>query len=77
MLGIDIVESHLELARRRYGELAGRLQFANESIFELSAPDRSFDVTVCRHVLHAVPFADRYLPARARDAQRWLPAPHS
>ncbi|HEU5478546.1 MAG TPA: class I SAM-dependent methyltransferase, partial [Candidatus Tumulicola sp.] len=52
VLGVDIVDAHLELARARYARLAPRLQFEHQSIFELSAANDTFDLTVCRHVLH-------------------------
>ena len=58
VLGVDIIESHLELARSRYAELAPRLSFEHESVYELHVPDGSFDLSVCRHVLHAIPHAD-------------------
>jgi ubiquinone/menaquinone biosynthesis C-methylase UbiE len=61
VLGIDIVDHHLDLARSRYAHLASRLSFEHRSIYELNLPDRSFDLTVCRHVLHSIPFADRVI----------------
>ena len=66
VLGVDIVDSHLELARRRYADLAPRLTFEHQSIFELQVADRSFDLTVCRHVLHSIPHADRVIAELAR-----------
>lgn len=66
VLGIDIVDSHLELARTRYSALSPRLHFEHQSIFELPMPDDTFDLTVCRHVLHAIPHADRALAELAR-----------
>jgi ubiquinone/menaquinone biosynthesis C-methylase UbiE len=59
VLGVDILDMHLETARRRYAHLAPRLAFDHQSIFELGAPDGHFDLTVCRHVLHSIPYADR------------------
>jgi ubiquinone/menaquinone biosynthesis C-methylase UbiE len=61
VLGVDIIESHLALARKRYKRLAPRLSFERQSIFELEAPDRTFDLTVCRHVVHSIPHPDRVL----------------
>ncbi len=61
VLGVDIVETHLELARRRYAAFGDRLRFENRSVFELGLPDRSFDLTVCRHVIHAIPHPERVL----------------
>jgi ubiquinone/menaquinone biosynthesis C-methylase UbiE len=70
VLGVDIVDHHLELARLRYAGLAPRLTFEHQSIFELNAADRSFDLTVCRHVLHSIPHADRVIAELARVTRR-------
>jgi ubiquinone/menaquinone biosynthesis C-methylase UbiE len=70
VLGIDIVDPHLELARRRYANLAPRLTFEHQSIYELQAADRSFDLTVCRHVLHSIPNSDRVIAELARVTRR-------
>jgi ubiquinone/menaquinone biosynthesis C-methylase UbiE len=69
-LGVDIVDHHLELARGRYASLAPRLTFEHQSIFELKAADRSFDLTVSRHVLHSIPHADRVIAELARVTAR-------
>lgn len=61
VLGVDILDQSLGLARSRYGRLAPRLRFENQSIFELKEPDGTFDLTVNRHVLHSVPHAERAL----------------
>lgn len=66
VLGIDIVDHHLALARARYASLAPRLTFEHQSIFELSAPNRTFDLTVCRHVLHSIPHPDRVIAELVR-----------
>ena len=66
VLGVDIIDTHLEAARSRYRELAPRLGFEHQSVFELQAADRSFDLTVCRHVLHSIPHADRAIAELAR-----------
>jgi len=66
VLGVDILDQHLELARSRYASLAARLQFEHQSVYELKASDSSFDLTVCRHVLHSIPFADRVITELAR-----------
>ncbi|HKU82126.1 MAG TPA: methyltransferase domain-containing protein [Candidatus Tumulicola sp.] len=64
--GVDIVDAHLELARRRYRTLSERLHFEHQSIFELPMPDGTFDLTVCRHVLHAIPQAERAIAELGR-----------
>ncbi len=66
VLGVDILDQHLDLARSRYARLAPRLTFEHRSIFDLGLPDHRFDLTVCRHVIHAVPHADRVLAELAR-----------
>ncbi len=66
VLGVDIIDHHLELARSRHKGLAHRLTFEHQSVFELNAPDRSFDLTVCRHVLHSIPHADRVIAELVR-----------
>lgn len=66
ILGVDIIDAHLELARKRYAHFLPRLTFEHQSIFELQAADRSFDLTVCRHVLHSIPHPERVLAEFAR-----------
>jgi ubiquinone/menaquinone biosynthesis C-methylase UbiE len=66
VLGVDIVDHHLDLARSRYASLAPRLTFEHQSIFGLDAADGGFDLTVCRHVLHSIPHADRVISELAR-----------
>jgi ubiquinone/menaquinone biosynthesis C-methylase UbiE len=66
VLGVDIIDSHLELARTRFSRLAPRLSFEHQSIFELRAPDHSFDLTVCRHVIHSIPYPERVIAELAR-----------
>src|SRR5260370_19142386 len=70
VLGVDIIDHHLDLARSRYANLAPRLSFDHQSVFELNAPDRSFDLTGCRHVLHSIPHADRVIAELARVTRR-------
>ena len=70
VLGVDIIDSHLDLARARYSALAPRLSFEHQSIFELDAADRAFDLTVCRHVLHSIPYPERVLAELARVTRR-------
>lgn len=70
VLGVDILDGHLERARTRHAALAPRLQFEHRSVFELGLPDRSFDLTVCRHVLHSIPHSERVLAELARVTRR-------
>lgn len=66
VLGVDIIDDHLELARSRYAALAPRLAFEHQSIYALNAAAGSFDLTVCRHVLHSIPHADQVIAELAR-----------
>jgi len=70
VLGVDIIDPHLQLARSRYATLAPRLTFEHQSVFGLDAADRSFDLTVCRHVIHAIPHPDRVIAELARVTRR-------
>ena len=74
VLGVDIIDAHLDLARSRAAALAGRVRFENRSIFDLGLADRSFDLVVCRHVLQAIPHADRAIAELQRVVRRggWL-----
>jgi ubiquinone/menaquinone biosynthesis C-methylase UbiE len=70
VLGVDIVDPHLELARTRYARLASRLRFEHQSIFHLDEANHTFDLAVCRHVIHSIPHADRVLAELARVTRR-------
>src|SRR4029077_7355070 len=70
VLGVDIIDAHLELARTRYARLAPRLRFERQSIFELNQADQSFDLVVCRHVLHSIPHPERVIAELARVTRR-------
>ena len=74
VLGVDIIDHHLELARTRHARFGARLTFEHQSIFELNAPDRTFDLTVCRHVMHSIPFPERVVAELARVTKKggWL-----
>jgi len=66
VLGVDIIDAHLAMARERYKSLAPGLAFEHQSIYELTAPNGTFDLTVCRHVLHSIPHADRVIAELVR-----------
>ena len=70
VLGVDVLDQSLERARARYGRLAPRLRFENQSAYELRAPDHAFDLTVSRHVLHSIPHPDRVLAEQVRVTKR-------
>jgi ubiquinone/menaquinone biosynthesis C-methylase UbiE len=66
VLAVDILDAHLARARSLYDDLAPRLTFENQSIFALREQTGSFDLTVCRHVLHSIPQADAVIAELAR-----------
>lgn len=61
ILGIDIIDASLNLARQRYANLAPRVQFEHRSIYETGIADDRFDLVVCRHVIHSIPHAGRVI----------------
>jgi SAM-dependent methyltransferase len=69
VLGVDILEGHLELARERHAGLAPRVLFEHRSVFDLGLPDHTFDLVVCRHVLQSIPHPDRALAELLRVAR--------
>jgi ubiquinone/menaquinone biosynthesis C-methylase UbiE len=70
VLGVDIIDAHLELARKRYENLAPRLAFEHQSVYELSADDGVYDLTVCRHVIHSIPYPERVVAELKRVTRR-------
>ena len=70
VLGVDIIDAHLDLARTRYARLALRLRFEHQSIFQLDEADQSFDLVVCRHVVHSIPQPERVIAELARVTRR-------
>jgi len=70
VLGVDILDQSLDVARSRYARMAPRVRFENQSAFELREPDGSFDLTVNRHMLHSVPQPERVVAELARVTRR-------
>jgi SAM-dependent methyltransferase len=68
VLGVDILDPHLELARARYADLSPRLAFENRSVFETGLPDDTFHLVTCRHVLQSIPHPERVLSELTRVA---------
>lgn len=66
LLGIDVHEPHLALARERSREFGPRTEFKRGDAFALDFPARSFDLTLCRHMLQAVPQPQRVLAEMKR-----------
>ncbi len=66
VLGVDVLDHHLDFARERWAKLAPRLSFAHQDLFALPVADGTYDLTVCRHVVQSVPHADRVIAELAR-----------
>src|SRR6185436_21123959 len=47
VLGVDILDQHLALARTRGSAVGSRLTFENRSIYELGLSERSYDLVTC------------------------------
>ncbi len=61
VLGVDILDQHIEYAASRYAGLAPRLRFTVGDGFALDLADDSIDLAVCRHMLQSVPYPERIL----------------
>ena len=74
LLGVDVIDAHLERARARSASFGDRVRFEHRSIFELGLPDQTFDLAVCRHVLQAIPHPERVIAELTRVTKRggWL-----
>ena len=55
ILGVDVEEQLLRVARKKCESLGKRVQFSIDNAFQLSAADNTFDLTVCRHLLQIIP----------------------
>jgi len=55
LIGIDILEGNLALARRDSSAFTDRISYEAGDAFALQFGDASFDLVVCRHMSQAVP----------------------
>jgi ubiquinone/menaquinone biosynthesis C-methylase UbiE len=65
-IGVDLIETSLELARERCADLGERVTFQRGDAYELPFGDGAFDLVACRHVLQAIPDAPRVLAELVR-----------
>jgi SAM-dependent methyltransferase len=74
VVGVDVLDGSVALARSRHAALAPRLSFAQGDAYALAFPDASFDLVVCRHVLQSIPHAERVVAEMRRVARpgAWL-----
>lgn len=55
ILGVDVWEPHLTIAREKCAHLTERVAFAQGDAFQLAQGDGEFDLVCCRHLLQLVP----------------------
>lgn len=74
ILGVDVLDSSVEHARRRHAALAPRVRFEPGDAFHLGLPSDRFDLVVCRHLTQSVPEPARVLAELWRITQPggWL-----
>jgi len=66
VVGIDILEHTVALARGRHADLAPRVSFQQGDAFELKLPSAHYDLVVCRHVTQSIPEPERVLAEMER-----------
>jgi SAM-dependent methyltransferase len=66
VLGVDILDAHLERARAMSARFGDRVRYEHRSVFGLELPGASFDLTMCRHVIHSIPHPERVLAELVR-----------
>ncbi|MDC1142896.1 methyltransferase domain-containing protein [Planctomycetota bacterium] len=59
LIGVDVEQAHLNTATAATIEFGSRAEFKHGDAFELDFPDDHFDLTVNRHMLQAVPHAEK------------------
>lgn len=70
LLGVDVIDAHLERARVKCAALGSRVRFEQRNILALDLPDNRFDLTVCRHVLQTIPRPDRAVAELVRTTRK-------
>jgi len=66
VLGVELLEASVDLARRKHSALAPRLRFETGDAYHLAQPDDSFDLVANRHMIQSVPHVDRILAELVR-----------
>ena len=74
LIGIDILEGNLALARRDSKAFGERIRYEQGDAFALRFDDASFDLVVCRHMSQAVPDFPQVLAeiTRVLEPGGWL-----
>jgi ubiquinone/menaquinone biosynthesis C-methylase UbiE len=66
VLGVDVLAEQLDRARAATPHLGARVRYEQRSVFDLGLPGASFDLTVCRHVLHSIPHPEQAIAELVR-----------
>lgn len=66
VLGVELLEASVQLARSKHAALAPRLQFESGDAYALEQPDASFDLVANRHMVQSVPHVERILAELVR-----------
>jgi ubiquinone/menaquinone biosynthesis C-methylase UbiE len=74
IVGVDILDGNLAIARSESGAFGARLRYETGDAFALAYADARFDLVVCRHMSQAVPEFPRVLDEIGRVLKRggWL-----
>ena len=69
VLGVELLEASVDLARQKHAALTPRLRFEVGDAFNLAQADNSFDLVANRHMVQSVPHVDRILAELVRVAK--------
>ena len=74
VIGIDILQSSVAYASRRYAALAPRLRFEQGDAFALALESGQIDLVVCRHMTQSIPEPEKALAELCRicKPRGWL-----
>lgn len=71
VLGIDVVSQYVERARGKLGELSvSNISVKEGSVLNIPADDQSFDMILCKGILHEVQHLDKALMEMRRVCKR-------
>lgn len=53
--GVDLIQSHLDLAEKLARDVSMNATFHCEDAYSVALPENAYDLVVCRHLLQAIP----------------------
>jgi SAM-dependent methyltransferase len=66
VLGVELLEASVEVARRKHAALSPRVRFSTGDAYALEQADDSFDLVANRHMIQSVPQVERILAELVR-----------